>query len=728
VRAIFTFAIAALASLTFAACGSNGARPFMPGAPGASGSDVSTDAVTKVTVKITVAPGSSAPDERRQPRYFSRGSKGLLVQAYADGKTKVAGQFAVNIAPGSKACGGSKSFPRTCQATLMLPATIARADFNVSDFNVKPVNGKIPKTAHLLAFGRLVNKKVSAKKPNAFSVYLGGVVSSLTGNAGFVSLPGDGDAHSLAVMIDPIDFGNNPVTGGAKDPFANPIVVSVTETGGSGHAVLSLNGGVGASSVTVSRSSDTVVLDYDGFGSIGYGARVTLTAPAFKRAAGATESIVVSPLLLGSSSADYTPGLLALKGNGEYQTVSAGEFAAPASTAYSLTTSNCSAIESTMPLVQSSAASARFAVITRGTIATPDPAGCVLAVSDGTSTVDVRVSNTYSGSLGSAPTIATTPFPTGSADPIEITVGPDGAMWFAEHAAGKIGRIAAGPIGASGAIAEYPLPATSGSPQPLGLTAGPDGRLWFTDCTNATIGNLTTAGVVTTIPIPNSTSEPSFIAAGSDGAMWFSFFNDTRIGTVATSTGAVPAYHTVSSASVETMALGADGNMWFTEAAVNKIGKMTPAGVLSEFPVPHASAVLWGITAGPDGALWFTECQGGPSNTGAIARIPTNATPGSGAQIQEFSKDMTGSAPVDITTGPDGALWFPYWNTAKIGRITTAGTITEYAIPGASAVPNAWGIASGPDGAIWFGDVVDNRLGRIAIATSTAARHSPTKR
>jgi virginiamycin B lyase len=81
---------------------------------------------------------------------------------------------------------------------------------------------------------------------------------------------------------------------------------------------------------------------------------------------------------------------------------------------------------------------------------------------------------------------------------------------------------------------------------------------------------------------------------------------------------------------------------------------------------------------------------------------------------------MTGNAPVDITTGPDGALWFTYWNTNKIGRIATdTHTITEYPIPGATAQPNSWGIASGPDGAIWFVDDVDNKVGRVAIGSSS---------
>ncbi len=53
-------------------------------------------------------------------------------------------------------------------------------------------------------------------------------------------------------------------------------------------------------------------------------------------------------------------------------------------------------------------------------------------------------------------------------------------------------------------------------------------------------------------------------------------------------------------------------------------------------------------------------------------------------------------------SGPDGALWFTENNGGaggKIGRITTSGTITEYATTGLSG---PYGIALGPDRAIWF--------------------------
>jgi virginiamycin B lyase len=39
------------------------------------------------------------------------------------------------------------------------------------------------------------------------------------------------------------------------------------------------------------------------------------------------------------------------------------------------------------------------------------------------------------------------------------------------------------------------------------------------------------------------------------------------------------------------------------------------------------------------------------------------------------------SGPIDITTGPDGALWFTDGTGLRVGRITTDGVITEFPIP-----------------------------------------------
>src|SRR5262249_59922716 len=82
-----------------------------------------------------------------------------------------------------------------------------------------------------------------------------------------------------------------------------------------------------------------------------------------------------------------------------------------------------------------------------------------------------------------------------------------------------------------------------------------------------------------------------------------------------------------------------------------------------------------------------------------------------------------GTTPQEITTGPDGNLWFTeFGRSGRIGRLTTAGAFTEFAA-GISTGSEPWGIAVGPDGNIWFaeagtGQRPSSEIGRLNLAQS----------
>ncbi|MGC9949715.1 MAG: hypothetical protein ABSF64_25385 [Bryobacteraceae bacterium] len=130
-----------------------------------------------------------------------------------------------------------------------------------------------------------------------------------------------------------------------------------------------------------------------------------------------------------------------------------------------------------------------------------------------------------------------------------------------------------------------------------------------------------------------------------------------------------------------------------------------------------------GITAGPDGALWFAE-----SFANQIGRITTAGS------ITEFPLPSSFNGPGIITTGPDGALWFGadpgvYSSTDAIGRITTAGAVTMYQLPGPATTPFA--ITSGPDGALWFtgfsNTLTGSEIGRITTVGAVTIYATPTE-
>src|SRR5262245_36210390 len=180
---------------------------------------------------------------------------------------------------------------------------------------------------------------------------------------------------------------------------------------------------------------------------------------------------------------------------------------------------------------------------------------------------------------------------------------------------------------------------------------------------------------------------------------------------------------------------GPDGNLWFTEANAGKIGRITPGGVVTEFLIPTPGSSPLSIVVGSDGNLWFTEV-----NAFQIGRITTSGV------VTEFPLPSTGFKPISITAGPDGALWFTEMNAnnpstdlpisqppvfeptshpifgGKVGRISTAGAVTEFAIP-TGADPNGTpnGITSGPDGNLWFTERNSSDHPAIGRLTPTGA-------
>jgi virginiamycin B lyase len=118
------------------------------------------------------------------------------------------------------------------------------------------------------------------------------------------------------------------------------------------------------------------------------------------------------------------------------------------------------------------------------------------------------------------------------------------------------------------------------------------------------------------------------------------------------------------------------------------------------------------ITTGPDGNLWFTN-----EVTDSIYRVTTSGT---------FSQYVLPSIPrpFGITTGSDGALWFTMIapnsvTPGMIGRITTSGSITEYSFAGTSWRSPTF-ITSGSDGALWFtADTNSSASGEIGRITTS---------
>jgi virginiamycin B lyase len=159
------------------------------------------------------------------------------------------------------------------------------------------------------------------------------------------------------------------------------------------------------------------------------------------------------------------------------------------------------------------------------------------------------------------------------------------------------------------------------------------------------------------------------------------------------------------------LAAGPDGNLWFagiryvSGGFADVLGRVTPQGQVSEFELgTHSANVgLSDIAAGPDGNLWFTE--GGRTKVGRITTA---------GQITEYGLPQGAGSATAIAAGADGNLWFTESGVSRIGRITPSGEVTEFPLAGGRAF---WGggIAAGSDGALWVTLPGAGAIARIGV-------------
>ena len=81
-------------------------------------------------------------------------------------------------------------------------------------------------------------------------------------------------------------------------------------------------------------------------------------------------------------------------------------------------------------------------------------------------------------------------------NPSDLTIGPDGNIWFTGHEPNYIGRITP-----TGETKLFPTPVTGD--KRAGIAAGPDGALWFSEFAGNKIGRLTVSGAFTFYPLPH---------------------------------------------------------------------------------------------------------------------------------------------------------------------------------------------------------------------------------
>lgn len=273
-------------------------------------------------------------------------------------------------------------------------------------------------------------------------------------------------------------------------------------------------------------------------------------------------------------------------------------------------------------------------------------------------------------------------------------------------------------------VIEYKIPSSLGGAG--SLTLGHDGTLWFVNGSTG-VAHVTTSGVFSapyTLPVGASgRAEAVSIVAGPDGNMWVADTEPRDEAIDSITPAGVITRHSVAEPnaihSLATMTVGPDGNLWLTDPVESRILRFTMGAVETDFPTARASANPDQIVAGPDGALWFTEQAG----NGRIGRITTAGS----ATDFAYSGWQYVASPSAIVAAPDGDLWFtdPQAGppTGQIGRMTTSGSGEDFAPNVGVAVGP---IIAGPDGALWFADHTLDTVGRISMKGTERSFPFPT--
>jgi streptogramin lyase len=275
--------------------------------------------------------------------------------------------------------------------------------------------------------------------------------------------------------------------------------------------------------------------------------------------------------------------------------------------------------------------------------------------------------------------------------PNDLTVGPEGALWFTESTAidaakGEVPEI--GRLTAAGQLTQFPAPVQPGLPytlheEPEQIIAGPENDLWFiAEGVGANVlARITPAGVTSqfSAPLvregrgktePKPDEVPRVLASAANGNLWMGANNEGRIGLV--EAGGVVRQFRIGEygqgivPTGEPMIGTPDGGVWLVEQrAFVQVG---PEGaVLSRVRVPSVGESFTGSLATTGDVLWVTE-----QDAGEVLKRVTSA--GQFGELVFCSSDET---PEGMAVGPEGDLWFAARTGKDFGRLDLARVTSE---------------------------------------------------
>jgi virginiamycin B lyase len=238
--------------------------------------------------------------------------------------------------------------------------------------------------------------------------------------------------------------------------------------------------------------------------------------------------------------------------------------------------------------------------------------------------------------------------PTPKSQPHDPAAAPDGALWWTEQLANKIGRLDP----KTGAIKEYPLKTAHSGPH--GLTSDENGDIWFTANFAGYIGKLDAkTGGVTEYKIPDARAKDP-----------------------------------------HTPVFDQRGTLWFTVQDSNFVGRLDPkTGKFDLKEVPTPKALPYGIVISSKGVPWF--CEFGSNKLASL-------DPKTMAITEHVLPE--GARPRRLAITRDDIIYYSDYARGYLGRYDTRNNKQEeWPSPGGPA-SKPYGIAIRSDGMVWYSE------------------------
>ena len=236
--------------------------------------------------------------------------------------------------------------------------------------------------------------------------------------------------------------------------------------------------------------------------------------------------------------------------------------------------------------------------------------------------------------------------PTPHARPHDPAVAPDGALWFTEQQANKLGRLDP----ATGKIREYELKTPHSGPH--GLVADREGNIWYTGNYAALIGRLAPrTGAVTEYALTGEAArDPHSLAFDAKGTLWFTVQGGNAVGRLDPRTGkvevkAVPTPHSLPYG----IAINSHGVPMFCEFGANHLGEIDPKTMaITEHKLPEGARPRR-LAIAADDRIYYSDFA-----RGYLARFDPATR-----EVKEWaSPGGAGSEPYGIAITRDGMVWY----------------------------------------------------------------------